>query len=135
MGIPEDRLEALSLGLKYYHGKECIRCGSTIKRVRQYDCLECHKAAVRKYHRTPMGRALKSTNRRLRKVDQRQAQVPWADMKKIAKIYQDAKEQGMHVDHIIPLKHPLVCGLHCEFNLQLLTPEANMAKRNYFEIS
>jgi hypothetical protein len=29
-----------------------------------------------------------------------------------------------------PLNHPLVCGLHCEHNLQLLTREANAAKRN-----
>lgn len=59
--------------------------------------------------------------------------VPWADMEKIAEIYAKAKELGMHVDHIIPLKHELVCGLHCEANLQILPPDENIAKRNWFE--
>ena len=26
-----------------------------------------------------------------------------------------------HVDHVVHLKHHLVCGLHSEFNLQILT--------------
>lgn len=40
--------------------------------------------------------------------------------------------QEVHVDHIIPLNAPNVCGLHCEFNLQLLTKEANIKKSNYY---
>lgn len=138
MDIAKDRPEALSLGLKLYYGNVCKHCNTNVKRVKKYDCLECHKKKalgfVKAYLKTDRGLALKKTYRRLYKANQRQAMVPWADLEKISEIYSRAKELGMHVDHIIPLKHELVCGLHNEFNLQLLTPEENLAKRNHFEI-
>jgi hypothetical protein len=37
------------------------------------------------------------------------------------------------VDHIIPLLHPLVCGLHVPWNLQVLTEVQNRAKANKLE--
>lgn len=43
------------------------------------------------------------------------------------------RPEGMEVDHIIPLNHPLVCGLHCPANFQYLTREANRKKSNYFD--
>lgn len=38
------------------------------------------------------------------------------------------------VDHIVPLKHDLVCGLHTNANLQVVTAEYNFAKGNSFSI-
>lgn len=67
----------------------------------------------------------------------KRTRVPsWANQDLIKKIYIEAsrvtKETGKphHVDHIVPLISPLVCGLHVEHNLQILDAVANIRKSN-----
>ena len=68
----------------------------------------------------------------------RRAQCAWADEDKIRRFYEEArrltKETGIKytVDHVIPIKSDLVCGLHNEFNLRVLTKKENSAKKNKF---
>lgn len=78
-----------------------------------------------------------SANRRAAK---RNATVSWADVEEIKHFYFMAREMSKiskfnyHVDHIVPLTHPLVCGLHNEFNLRVITAQANLSKNNTFII-
>lgn len=68
------------------------------------------------------------------------ARPVWAEEDKIAVLYEKAKWleslTGLkyHVDHIIPLNHPEICGLHVWANLQILTESDNCRKGNNFTI-
>ena len=65
-----------------------------------------------------------------RRALKKQAIPEWTDKNLVEDIYAEAKYFGLVVDHIIPLNHPNVCGLHWEGNLQLLTAIENLSKGN-----
>lgn len=54
----------------------------------------------------------------------------WGNKEMIRVVYAKAQQYGFEVDHIVPLKHDLVCGLHVWHNLQLLGQNLNRVKRN-----
>lgn len=154
------RKEAKETGLiHYYTGIPCVYGHVTKRLVVNYACCECTKIRVAKYQKAhpevikerdertkrkngrwyrffygqdPVKRTLDAANRRAIKLN---ATPSWADKGKIQAVYAAARETGSHVDHIIPLKHPLICGLHVDYNLQLLPPLINLQKHNYFGVS
>lgn len=73
-----------------------------------------------------------------RKARKRMAQPAWADLDVIRELYELSarmfEETGIRhqVDHIVPLRSKYVCGLHCEFNLQVMPAKENLRKRNFF---
>lgn len=66
-----------------------------------------------------------------------QATPAWSDTVKVKKIYDLAEQhraltgERVHVDHIVPLNHPLVSGLHNQFNLQIVIDVYNLKKNNH----
>ena len=74
-----------------------------------------------------------------RRAAERNAMPPWVDRQAVRAVYEESarltRETGddHHVDHIIPLVHPDVCGLHIPENLQVLTAEDNWRKNNSFD--
>lgn len=69
------------------------------------------------------------------------ATPPWADHSAIRAIYKEASrltaETGIRheVDHVVPLRHPRVCGLHVAANMQILTSDENKRKSNQFPLA
>lgn len=67
-----------------------------------------------------------------------QATPAWANDFILKEAYHLAKLRSLvfgfkwHVDHIVPLKSKIVCGLHCEANLRVIPGAANIAKGNRY---
>jgi hypothetical protein len=72
------------------------------------------------------------------RANKRRATPKWSEQEDILLLYKYCKELSTstgvtyHVDHIIPLTHHLVCGLHCISNLQIITETENKVKHNKF---
>lgn len=68
----------------------------------------------------------------------RNAVPPWFDKALVEEAYHLAQLRGKatgfpwHVDHIVPLQSPIVCGLHSIENLQVIPGVLNLSKSNRY---
>lgn len=89
--------------------------------------------SYRKRHKSKM--SAKSSARRASKL---LATPQWADQQKILEFYAASQLLSMltgewfNVDHIVPLVSDKVCGLHCEYNLRVITRDENLRKGNRY---
>ena len=110
-----------------------------------YNCKDCIKDVRNKHFRDNRAayrarhRKWKKKNNIRIKLRHKEAKVAWRNPAAIRLIYKEMRrlnrEAGYtkyHVDHIIPLHHPLVCGLHVETNLQIMLAPDNERKGNSF---
>lgn len=64
------------------------------------------------------------------------AEVPWTDRQAIRNVFRHSREMTLEtgvqysVDHVVPLRHPLVCGLHVQNNLCVVPLVENIRKSN-----
>lgn len=78
---------------------------------------------------------IKTANRKAQRLN---ATPAWANHAAIKELYLKAQKMttdsgvAYHVDHIVPLQSTLVCGLHCEANMEVITGSENSAKRNWY---
>lgn len=116
--------------------KENFAKVSARKKIHRRENAEAIADYDRKYRRLNRPKILRiGAKRRAAKAG---ATVAWANMENIEGFYVEAqrltKETGIayHVDHIVPLISKLVCGLHCEANLQVITAFENISKLNRY---
>lgn len=156
--LPKTREEAMSVGSKYFFDGKLCKHGHISIKVSFGQCLECKrtrwqtkqnaKHMVNEPHLQTL-RDNSSKYRKLypwkvneykqrRKLQIKQATPGWANKDAILDIYKEASEQTIatgerySVDHIIPLRGKLVCGLHIETNLQVIKLKDNKKKSNKF---
>jgi hypothetical protein len=113
---------------------EKIATQNRLRRLKNGDNL---RARRRQHYRE--NQAIYVANARKREKRIKQATPPWANLKAIEAFYIRAAELSKltgikhHVDHIYPLKSPIMCGLHVEANLQILPAKVNLRKSNRIE--
>lgn len=94
------------------------------------------KACTKAYKKANPGKC--STNTANYRASKLQRTVPYAKSDLIQAFYTEAQrltnKTGIqhHVDHVIPLQHKDVSGLHVHNNLQVITATENCSKGNKF---
>lgn len=72
----------------------------------------------------------------VRRASERRATPAWCDVShvndfyRLARIYTEATGIRHSAEHMVPLSHPLVCGLHVPANMEVSTLEENVRKGN-----
>lgn len=75
-------------------------------------------------------RGYRNAQEAARRASKIHATPSWVDKTALNAVYLEAKRRSLTVDHIVPLRGKLVCGLHVPWNLQLLTLSENSRKKN-----
>lgn len=70
------------------------------------------------------------SKRRAQKLNATPKWLTVAQLRAMESYYVLGRAIGYHVDHRVPLAGKNVCGLHVPWNLQLLHPVENLAKKN-----
>lgn len=95
---------------------------------------EAERKKQEKYRDRHSGRL--AARQKAREARKTQAMPAWVNPEVLVAIYEKANrltdETGVkhHVDHIVPLTSEIVCGLHCEANLEVITARENYSKGN-----
>lgn len=101
---------------------------------RYYKDHETSKARHREWARKNRIRVY--ADNRQRKSMKAGATPAWVNTRELAALYEEAvrltQETGVehHVDHIVPLRSKLVCGLHVPANLRIIPKLENLSKGN-----
>ena len=145
--LPKTRAEARRIGsTRYFTGEMCSHGHIEPRKTCNGNCIICSREIRSRYSKTDRGRerqSLHSANYRStdngrgvrkslkaeRRAAEKQATPPWYDRKQAQAFYR-ACPKGYHVDHIVPLIHDDVCGLHVLENFQHLPAHENIKKSN-----
>jgi 5-methylcytosine-specific restriction endonuclease McrA len=101
-------------------------------------------ATIMKYRKTWKERNVDAVrvDTSMRRRRHRDATPAWLTEKErsvIRKLYGAARQMTRDtgiahvVDHLVPLRHPLVCGLHVPWNLRVISAEENNHKHNHLD--
>lgn len=128
-------LESFKLTKSAANGRSswCKKCHSADSVRWQRENRDKRNSYKSRWKKTEKGKLHNKVHRKKYKAVSKKAQPLWANLKTMRAIYSMASKLNVDVDHIVPLRGKLVCGLHCEGNLQLLSRKENQKKTNKFD--
>lgn len=106
------------------------------ERLRYHADQEASRQKIRQKKRCNPAAYL--ANNKKREQIKRGAVPVWASDEAIRAFYREAAEKSQatgvvhHVDHIVPLRSKVVCGLHVQHNLAVVASSDNLKKGNRF---
>lgn len=104
---------------------------ATSRKYRAKTPIEIARARRRAWRQANPERAKAQVNARRKSLRQATPKsLTELDKLFILEIYHLAQLRRLTVDHIVPITHPLVCGLHAPWNMRLLTASDNFRKSN-----
>lgn len=129
----EENAEKLKAAAKIWSDKNRDKVNRKARKWRENN-PEKVSAANRLWSRTNRQKAAAKSSRRI--AAKLKATPLWANHFFIEEIYDLAKLRtdntgiAWHVDHIVPIRSKLVCGLHCHNNLRVIPAKINLLKSN-----
>lgn len=126
--------ERIRQSARYAANRDAIQASRSLYYERNPKARAAFLEYQRQYYEGNRSRFMERSAKR--RASKKQAFPKWADRKKIEGFYllaeKKTRETGIRhvVDHIFPLQSKTVCGLHVEFNLQVLTEKENLRKFN-----
>lgn len=113
--------------------KVCTKCGEN-KSLDRFQ-LRSDTKKRRNICRMCAGKKYEETKQKKRNDAIAMATPLWSSRVEIKNIYSNARKlrnhgESVEVDHIIPLQHKKICGLHVPWNLSIVTAKKNSKKGN-----
>lgn len=152
---PEFKKKEAERSMNYYYANKDLRKMATekwaaknLEKRRRYSYewrqrnKDAFKESIRKSKTRMAGRVnYFNSQRRAQKIQATPSWLSAIELAKIQEMYDVAiaksKQTGIkhHVDHVVPLKNGVVCGLHVPWNLRVITAVDNIFKSNKMEVS
>ena len=119
---------------------ECKACNRAANRVRSKGRYTRNPEQFREYARQHLQRHPErcAADVAWYKASYRKARSGWAsdfiigEMYRLARLRTKVSGFEWQVDHIVPIRHRLVCGLHTEQNMQVIPAVVNQSKKNLY---
>lgn len=134
---PQAEIPVKRRRLHYLENRQTIRSNERARLAKRTPS-EKLETAWRRYSNPPIPRDGSKNSKVPRKVTVSNARVSWNDIGECFRIYMAAAvmselfEKRYVVDHVVPLKHALVCGIHSHNNLNVISSEENALKGNIY---